>query len=416
MKKYAPYIIALLLTGGVIALFLTGENKKKRKLDERITLRRHDKIPYGTYVAYKGLAHLFPKAIITTTRDEPGYWDSISATGTKQALVIIAGKFNADEAEMKHLVHFIEKGNDVFISASSLSHSAGDMMNCKLNNSYSSIYDEKSPARPDSLKLSLLDPPFGGSTQFVYPGKKLDAYFETTEELSTEVLGTDANGQPDFIRLRAGKGNMYVHLAPLAFSNYFILHKNNIAYFEKALSVLDSQTTRIAWDEYYVNKKFLDDGEGRKKGWFSVLMSAENGNGQRSFRAAFWVLLLLMLAYVLIEMRRRQRFIPLVAKPRNDSMDFVRTIGRLYFDKGDHKNLSRKMSAYFLEHVRTKYKLLTGSLDEEFTRKLQHKSGVAEHEIRGIISFIKYLDDAPGINHRQLADFHRQLEDFYKKA
>ena len=65
-------------------------------------------------------------------------------------------------------------------------------------------------------------------------------------------------------------------------------------------------------------------------------------------------------------MRRKQRYIPVVAKPKNDSLDFVKTIGRLYYDKGDHKNLSRKMGAFFLEHVRSRYKLPTGTLNEEF--------------------------------------------------
>ena len=59
MKKYQSYIIAVLLTGAIIALFVTGDNKKEKKPDERITLRKQDKIPYGTYVAYQGLQHLF---------------------------------------------------------------------------------------------------------------------------------------------------------------------------------------------------------------------------------------------------------------------------------------------------------------------------------------------------------------------
>src|SRR6185503_10139397 len=99
-------------------------------------------------------------------------------------------------------------------------------------------------------------------------------------------------------------------------------------------------------------------------------------------------------------MRRKQRIIPVMTRPRNDSMDFVKTIGRLYYDKGDHKNLSRKMAAYFLEYVRNRYKLTTVSLDEEFIKNLQFKTNCEEHEIRSIVSFIKYLDEAPVIDHK----------------
>lgn len=410
MKKYIPYIIAVLLTGAIVTLFVTGDNKKQSQLDERITLRKQDKIPYGTYVAYKGLEHLFPKAAIYTNRYEPGYWDSLSYYESGQALVIITGKFNADENEMKKLISFIEKGNDVFVSARTISYSAGDIMDCRVNTSDISSYDEKEITANDSLNVYLNDPPFGKQISYRYPGKKLDASFSGVDEKTTEILGEDESGSPNFIRLRAGRGNFYVHLAPLAFTNYFLLHKDNIEYYEKALSVINRDATKVVWDEYYLNKKFMDERDEDKKGWFSVL------SRYPALKAALLTVIFTLLLYVLLEMRRKQRFIPVMTKPKNDSLDFVKTIGRLYFDKGDHKNLCRKMSAYFLEHVRNKYKLLTGVLDDNFVKQLLYKSGVEEQEIRGIVYFIKYLDDAPAIDHNQLINFNRQLESFYKKA
>ena len=122
-----------------------------------------------------------------------------------------------------------------------------------------------------------------------------------------------------------------------------------------------------------------------------------------------------LLLYVVMEMRRKQRYIPVVTKPRNDSLDFVKTIGRLYYDKGDHKNLCRKMAAYFLEHVRNRYKLATGNLGDDFVKNLQFKTGYEESEIRGIVSYIKWLDESQAVSQNQLTDFHKQLESFYKK-
>jgi hypothetical protein len=229
-------------------------------------------------------------------------------------------------------------------------------------------------------------------------------------------LGVNAKGRPDFIRLRAGKGNLYLHLAPMAFTNYFLLHGNNIDYYEKVMSVISPTVKKVVWDEYYLNKRSDYDDRRDKKNWFTVLMKEKNGNGDHSFRAAFWLLIVLLAIYVLQEMRRKQRIIPLMTKPKNESMEFVKTIGRLYFDRGDHKNLARKMSAYFLEHVRSKYKLLTGTLDEEFVRNLRYKSGAEEHEVREIVGFIKYVDDAPAISEKELVHFHHQLELFYKRS
>lgn len=415
MNKYLPYVLALLLAGCIVALIVTGNNKKEKQPDERITLRKQDKIPYGTYVAFRGLEYLFPKAAIYTNKYEPGYWDSLSYYDSDQALIIVTGKFNADESEMKKLISFIEKGNDVFVSARTISYSASDMLDCRVNDFDISAITDENGVNTDSLTVYLNAPPFGKQTNYSFPGRKLDASFSSINEKTTEVLGEDESGRPDFIRLRAGKGNFYIHLAPLAFTNYFLLHKENISYYEKAFSVINPAATKVVWDEYYLNKKYLADNN-EKKGWFSVLMNTKNDNGKKPFKAAFWLTILLLLLYVLMEMRRKQRIIPVIKKPRNDSMDFVKTIGRLYFDKGDHKNLCRKMSAYFLEHVRNKYKLLTGTLDDEFIKKLQYKSGAGEQEISDIVFFIKYLDDSPAINHKQLTHFHKQLESFYKTA
>jgi len=108
-------------------------------------------------------------------------------------------------------------------------------------------------------------------------------------------------------------------------------------------------------------------------------------------------------------------FLVLLA-PKGGGGDFLKTIGRLYYEKGDNVNLCRKMASYFLEHVRNKYKLPTGTLDDEFVRRLQFKTGCEEAEIQNIVSVIRDLRTSVKISDRQVADFHKKLESFYQKA
>src|SRR4029078_13026231 len=121
-------------------------------------------------------------------------------------------------------------------------------------------------------------------------------------------LGYTENGHPNFIHLRTGKGNFYVNLEPLAFSNYFLLHKNNIHYYEHALSLIAADVKKIVWDEYYLNKVVKKES----KGWLSVLFRFP------ALKAALLTAIFTLLLYVLLEMRRKQRYIPFVAKPKND--------------------------------------------------------------------------------------------------
>src|SRR6266496_5711388 len=164
-------------------------------------------------------------------------------------------------------------------------------------------------------------------------------------------------------------------MEPLAFSNYFLLHKENMHYYENALSVISSTVKKIVWDEYYLYKK---GNQTPRKGWLTVLL------GFPALKAALLTAIFALLLFVLLEMRRKQRYIPFLPKPKNESLDFVKTIGRLYYDKGDHKNLCHKMAAYFLEYVRSRYKLATNNLNENFIKLLQYKSGADEAGISRI--------------------------------
>jgi hypothetical protein len=362
-------------------------------------------------VAYRNLKYLFPKATVYTSRHEPGYWDSLSNYDSGQAFIAITYRFSPYDDEMRRLISFAENGNDVFISTMIISDAAEKIIDCSTQDyKLPSYFGDDLIGTADTMNVSLTSPPFGKDLKYSYPGKPYGSVFTKINEETTNVLGK-VEGFTNFIHLQAGRGNIYIHLSPLAFSNYFLLHKNNIDYYEKVMSVIKPGVTKVLWDEYFRNKKSENSNNNeKKKGWLSVLFQYP------AMKAALLTAIFTLLLYVLLEMRRKQRPIPIVAKPKNDSLDFVKTIGRLYYDKGDHKNLCRKMSAYFLEHVRSKYKLPTGRLDEEFVKNLQFKTGVEETEVRRIVSFITYLDQIPAVSQKQLSDFHKQLESFYKKA
>lgn len=410
MKKATPYIILFLVAVAAVLLLMTGNKENQKIFDPRITLRKRDKIPYGAYIAYQNLKHIFPGAEIAYDKMEPGRWDSLSAFKEGQALLIISPRFFAEEYQLKKMLEFAKNGNDVFISAMVMGEDARDFFHCSISYFDFSEVGAGSPVESDSLVVSLQSPPFSRHSRFSYPGHRFDSHFLSVDTLTSTVLGYDHHGNKNFIHLKAGRGNVFVHLAPLAFSNYFLLNRNNLDYYENILSVISPSVKKVIWDEYYINKRYPYPQDDQRKGWFSALLQ---------YPGLKWALLtamLVLLVYVVLEMRRKQRPIPVMTKPRNDSLDFVKTIGRLYYEKGDHLNLARKMGAYFLEHVRNRYKIPTGNLDEDFVRRLQFKSGYEWEALQELVSFIKHLDNAGAITDKQLASFHKQLETFYQKA
>ncbi|HRP58561.1 DUF4350 domain-containing protein [Agriterribacter sp.] len=406
MKKAIPYLLGGLLLLLLLAL-LAGENKKN--FDHRITLNKNDKIPYGSYVAYQGLSHIFPYAKITINKKAPGYWDEtvLDYSAGKQAIIIICKDFNASSDELTELFHFVGRGNDVLISSYDLSNDAQHFFH--LNLSYADagfpVFDNYSEL--DTLHLGLTHPPFSKTdNQYGYPGRKFNSWFNTVDSSMSYVLGTSGGNRASYIRLRVGDGSFFIHTAPLAFSNYFLLHKQNMGYYSQLLSAMDAGASTVAWDEYYLHKP---QNSGQKKpSPLRVLME------QPAFRMALLTALAGLFLFVLLGVKRNQRMIPVIAAPKNDSLDFVKTIGRLYFQKRDNKNLCRKMIVYFTEHVHSHFNMTSGNMDADFVTRLSQKSGCDAHTIQAVTDYIRFIQEAPAVHDRQVAEFYQLLERFYK--
>ncbi len=410
MKKTIPYwLLGIVIVAVFVLVFKDGcsSSDDGKRFDERVTLRKRDKIPYGSFVAYSQLNKLFPVAKVTTSAEEPGFWEQLDDTEDKQALIIVAPYFMADEYEVKQLIRFAEAGNDVFISSFEFSHYAEDIFKCK------NRLSEKVSSSKSTSQATLVTPPYKGNVKFKYNGRRFDSHFTRYDSSFTTVLGRGSSGEPNFMAIAAGKGNIYLHSAPLAFSNHFLLQDSNLNYMSAVLSVIPAKTKKVVWDEYYLTKDQLTKNgrnDDDSPGFLSAIMKYPGISTGLILGA------LLLALYVLLGMRRKQRAIPVIEKPKNDSLDFVKTIGRLYYDKGDHTNLAHKMAAYFLEHLRSNYKLATNQLSDEFVQKVHAKTDVPKEEILHIVTVINNLRTGMHINAQSLQQFYLLLEAFYRKA
>lgn len=400
MKKLLPYLLGAVALAALLFLVLGTSVSRQRVMDETITLRQRDKIPYGTYAAKNLLPALFKNASIASDNSAPGYWDSIDMDKSNQAVFLVARYFDPEDRELQKIAQFISKGNYVFLISSGLSNSTTSFLKADYATHPFSAYN-------DTLELQLNNPPFAGPSSFIYPGKKNDAYFTDYDTARAVPLGRTIYGSINFIQLQSGSGRFFVHLAPLAFSNYFLLHKKNIRFFQKAVSLIPPQVDKVIWNEYFLTKRRTPE---KQPNILSVLWKYP------SFKWALLMAIATLLVYVLLEMRRRQNYVPAWVKPANDSLDFVRTIGLLYYDKGDHQNLAKKMTAYFLDHVRSRYKISTQTLDDEFVQALHYKSSYPLEELHQLHLSIKHVNSGGSFTQNQLSQLYQQLESFYQKT
>lgn len=65
--------------------------------------------------------------------------------------------------------------------------------------------------------------------------------------------------------------------------------------------------------------------------------------------------------------------------PKNTTLEFVKTVGNLFYRTQNHKNIAHKKITYFLNYLRTHYRLDTSHFNEEFRGALGLALGGATH-------------------------------------
>ena len=404
--KHFFYIIFLLM----VTAFLHSCGKNE-SMNKRITLWRNDRIRYGTYVAHEWMKQLFPDAQVSNVTTAPGVygdfteepesWTNMGADPFKKLRVIISPKVLPDSREWNRMLAQLGEGAEIFISTTRITREMADSMAIELR--YSDINFVETE---DSLETSVYDPVTWEEHTYAYPGFDRSMYISSYDSIYTTILGTNDFGQPNFVRFDyKGGGSLYLHTAPLAFSNFFLLHKNNHEYFEKTFSWIGKSKTVVEWDDYFRNRQEDENQFSR----LQVILK------EPALRSAFWVVLLIFGLIYLFETKRKQSALPAVPKIKNSARDFVETVSALYYQRRDNKNLGEKMIHQFTEHLQRKYFLRFAPGDKNFLPALAGKTGMEQTYLEGMCYKMQMLKDYPEVSDELLLEVAADLNNFYKK-
>jgi hypothetical protein len=118
----------------------------------------------------------------------------------------------------------------------------------------------------------------------------------------------------------------------------------------------------------------------------------------------------LLLLTVLVYGRRRQRAIPVVEPLRNTSREFAGTIARLYWQRGDHADLARKLTAQFREEVRRRLRLQGTAWDEETLGEMARRTGISREEWAHAARMMDHFTAAEQVSEEQLLTFNKTIQ------
>ncbi len=377
-----------------------------------MSLWRNDKIPYGTKLSYDHLEYIFPGAQVEINKESPmqsSIFSYAKENDEKSVLIAIVPSFKPSALEWKSLMHYTSMGHHILISTFDIGQNLKDSLNFTTTTS-NGLYNSS-----DSLIISLVHPVSYDTSRYLYPGGSYDNSFDSIAPTYTTVIGYNEFKRPNFIRfeLKSG-GSIMIHLAPVAFTNFFLLHKQNIEYYNQSLSYIPGNVKRVYWDDYFRYHEF-----GRKKG------STEGKNLFSKLKVFMqddmlrWALILTAILFALIylfDSKRKQRVIPPVKPLTNASLDFVKTVGRLYFQQKNNRDLVEKLQVQFADHLRSRYNMQVGFAQDNFSHHLSYRTGYDEAPFKKIQGYFLLLKDNEPVADEDLYALHTELEKFYKHS
>ena len=103
-----------------------------------------------------------------------------------------------------------------------------------------------------------------------------------------------------------------------------------------------------------------------------------------------------------------------VALNTNTTVAFTETVGHLYLQKKDNRNIADKMIMYFMEHIRKQYYLNTSQVNDDFITTLSRKSNVPKEITEDLFRSINLVHNSFEITDQQLLLLNQQIDIFYK--
>ncbi len=404
MNFKKTYLFSLL----AVSLLLTaclGDLKSKRRIPSLVeTFSKNDKKPFGANIAYRQLEAMYYRNTIRNKKQ--GFtktWRDINDTSS--LYICIAPALHVNEEEIEAMMEYIAAGNELFISAGYIDPQLLTKIKC--NEMYhGTSAEEMFSYMKSTFSNSIPDPKLLYSYYYL-PFKN---YFFNLDSSNTRAIGYNEDKRPNAIVYFHGKGKLFLHCDPRAFSNYFLLQDKNYEYLQNALAFTKTVPEHLYWDDYYYKLWYRKKGKNDEKSFstFSEIMKYP------SLVYAFWISLALLLLYILFGGKRLQRIIEQLKPNENTTVTFTETIGRLYLQKKDNKNIADKMITYFNEYIRNKYFLNTNLINEDFINTLSRKSGVNKDKVETLYRSIGSVHGSMDVNDYQLLSLQEQIQNFYK--
>ena len=385
-KAIRNYLI--LLSVVVIVMALTVFSSADRKVDWEQTYDANSKQPYGLYIFGEQLKHFFSKKVDRISYTAYEYLRRNQQKGNYNYIFTTKG---IDEVSLKKVLSDVQAGSQALF----LNEDQGLMDTLKIETDYDYVskinlqLNSTSYNKPIYLHIEKVFVKVSYFTQLDKERDKALGYVSFSEGTKKKI---------NFVEVPYGKGKFFLHVGPpIAFTNYFLKESQEVrSYAATVLSYLPEDRPTV-W--------FVPPTQGEDT--LSFIMS------QPQLRAAWHLMLLGFVLYLLFKGKRQQRIIPVIEKPKNTTIEFAQSISSLYYQERDATDMVRKKITYFLDQVRQRYYLDTQQINEDFATKLANKSGKDKDLVQQIVGTIIHFEQTQQAQEETLTQLDKWIDEFW---
>lgn len=388
IKKDLKYILVLT---GMVVLYVLMEIIGPKQLDWTVTYSHRDKNPYGAYLVNERLPDLFEK-VENSNLTLYELKDSLDASP-----FILTRSFVPSDEDTEALLAYVANGGSAFIAADYFGGLFSDTLNL-LSLDYFFNKDIIENINEEDTALISFSNPALADQKYRFQRNNSHNYFQRIDTANTTILATNDLEEAVFIKTIWGEGELFMSTIPLAFTNNYLLYQDNAGFVGKSLSYLPSEA--IHWTEYY--------HLGRLESQSPLRYVLSN----KSLKWAYYISILTLLLFIIFEAKRRQRIIPVIEPPKNTTLEFVGTMGNLYYQKGNHKNIAEKRISFFTERLNEKFFLFKNENKNDLVTEIAQKTGNGIEETKYLFSLIDRVKAADAISENDLKLLNDRLDDF----
>ncbi len=388
--KYILYISA------AFGLFVMVKLLSPKQHSWTVTYSHTDKDPYGGYALNRLLHSVFHEGYIQHSYRT--LYELSDSVAENTNILIISSNFNGGKEDSDFLLKHVADGGNALISSQYFQGHFADTLAIGTYDYFFKMADFD--IKNDTATLRFVNPHADTISEYVYRRDNIHNYFNRFDSTRTSVIAKNDRGLPVTIRVHWGKGDFILNSTPLVFTNICLLTSDNHKFASTTLSYLSDAP--VKWTEYY--------HLGRMEVGTPLRFILTN----EPLRWAYYVSIIALLFYMVFEMKRKQRIIPVIKPLANSTIEFIQTIGNLYYQSAGHKSIAEKRIHYLLDHIRSQHWMSVTKLDDSFIQTLARKTGKHEGDIRRLVMAMNSVQAKTKISAEELIDLNREIEMFNK--